>query len=150
MNRNRWAALAVVGLGLVTSAGCGGDTKGEVTGAVTAKGQPLQAGVVTFFPAAGGSTTPVAVHVTGGVYNTPALPFGDYRITVTPVVEPPQVTVSASGQPVKPGQADPSGRNSAPAPPPKSPIAGKYGSVDTSGLSCKIDKSKVDHPIVLD
>jgi hypothetical protein len=147
MNSNRLAGF-LLALGVVSLAGCGGEKSAEVTGTVTLKNQPLASGIVTFFPENG---TPVAAFVEGGSYKLPALVQGNYRIAVTPQAESPEVSSSGSGKSMKPGEVDPTAK-AAPAPKKTSGplIPEKYRSVDTSGLSCKVDQSKVTCPIALD
>ena len=145
MNAKRLAAL-LLGLGLVPLVGCGGGTA-EVTGTVTVKNQPLANGTVTFFPEKG---EPVAAFVDNGAYSVPSVPYGTYRVAVVPTPEGMTVTTGKSGRTLKPGEVDPTAKSAPPkkAAAPKFPE--KYHSVDTSGLTCQVDRSKVTFPIALD
>lgn len=138
-------APLVVGLGLLALSGCG-EKFSEVSGTVSLGGKPLEAGVVTFFPEKG---LPVAASVQNGSYTAVNVPFGPVRVTVTPLQTEAEVTAGPGG-PVKPGQEDPTAKQT---PAPKKPagpiIPEKYTSVDTSGLSTKVEQEKVTFPIDL-
>jgi hypothetical protein len=70
--RTTWAVL--VAATVLTVAGCGGRTTGEVSGTVTFDGKPVEAGGITFVPVDGKSPT------TGGV-----LKDGQYKVLSVPV-----------------------------------------------------------------
>jgi hypothetical protein len=74
-------------LSLVLAIGCGGptSTRRTVQGSVTLKGQPLDQGTITFFPASGGGSVGGAL-ITNGKYLLPAeqgLEPGSYRIAIS-------------------------------------------------------------------
>jgi hypothetical protein len=130
---------------LVPLAGCA-EPRGEVTGTVTLKSQPVATAVVTFFPDQG---MPAAATVQDGRYTVPNLPYGKYRVTVTPQKESPAVLQGPDG-PQKPGRGGPPGK-AAPAPKSDAPaIPKKYASVDSSGLTCKVEQSQVTFDIPLE
>ena len=69
--------VALVALGVL---GCGGEDGGEtVTGNVSYRGQPIEHGAVTFFPAAG---RPVNAAIAAGGEYLLELPPGDYDVVV--------------------------------------------------------------------
>ena len=143
----RWSAMgAALALALVAVAGCGGDRYAEVSGVISLNGAPLDGATVTFFPEKG---TPVAGFAEVGRYRILDVPWGVNRITVTPKQEEPQVTAGA-GRPLKPGEVDPTARAAPAAKKAPTLALGKYLDVDKSNLKCKVDKQKMDHPIVLD
>lgn len=145
MNTSRWAS-ALLGLGVLALAGCGGAKSGEVSGPVTLKNEPLAEGVVTFFPKDG---VPVAVYVMNGQYSIASLPYGSYRVSVTAGGESP--AVGGSGKPAKPGEVDPTARAAAAPKKANGPqIPPKYLSADTSGLACAVEQAKITFPISLD
>ena len=142
----RCLAALVLALVMLPLVGCG-DKLAQVTGTVTLNSKPLESGVVTFFPASG---TPVAANIDNGSYTIPAIGYGKYRITVTPVTAPPQVTTSSSGKTLKPGEVDPSAKAAPPLKATGPVIPEKYRTVDNSGLSCDVDQAKTTFPINLD
>lgn len=144
MNAKR-LAMFLLGLGLVPLAGCGGGTA-EVTGAVTMRNQPLPNGTVTFFPEKGDA---VAAFVDNGTYTIPSIPYGTYRVAVTPQPEGMAVTTSKSGRTLKPGEVDPTAKGAPPKKAAGPTVPEKYQSADTSGLTCQVDKSKVTYDIDL-
>jgi hypothetical protein len=141
----RVVSVFLFGLFSMVLAGCG-ESFGEVEGNVVLKGQKVPSGVVTFFPAEG---SPTATFIQDGKYSARLL-YGQYKISVTEQTESPEVT-TAGGKPMKPGESAP--QAAAPAAAKKSkktPINPKFGSIDSSGLTVKVDKSKVSYPISLD
>lgn len=144
MSNRRRVAVALA-LGLAALSGCA-EKFGEVTGEVALKGKPLAKGVVTFFPEQG---TPVAAFVTDGTYTVPALPYGSYRVSVAPVPEGPEVA-QAGGKVLKPGEVDPNAKAPVPKKPAGPAIPEKYKSVDTSGLSFKVEQPKSTFPVSLE
>lgn len=142
MTAYRFRAL-VVGLGLLPLAGCAPRTA-EVGGTVQLKSQPVPSAVVTFFPAAG---MPVAATVTNGSYLVPALPYGEYKVTVAPLAAEPEVAAGPGG-PRKPTGSPEGGAAPAAAKGPQIPA--KYNSVDSSGLRVVVDQPKVTFPVSLD
>lgn len=146
---------ALLGLGLMASTGCG-PSRGEVSGTVTISGQPLNNGVITFFPPVGSADAPVAVHITDGKYLAPSLVYATYRIAITPQVAEGGEAGQAKGssRPLKPGEIDPNGgRPSGGLPKALGTnvrIPEKLRSPDTSELSVKVDQAKVEHSIKVD
>jgi hypothetical protein len=136
----------LLGLSLFALCGCG-DRLAEVSGTVTVNGKPLPEGVVTIFGENGAST---AASVQNGSYTAVGVGYGNHRITVTPLAAAP-VGGTSGGRPLKPGEVDPAAKN-APATPAQKPsvIPEKYRSVDTSGLTVKVDQAKVTNNITLD
>jgi hypothetical protein len=145
MHVNRLGIL-LLGFGLLPLVGCGAG-QAEVTGTVTLKNQPLEKGIVTFFPEKG---EPVAAFVDNGTYSVPTIVYGNYRVAVTPQAETMATTTTKSGRTLKPGEVDPTAKAASGPKPPKRAIPDKYHSADTSGLTCQVDKSKVTYPITLD
>lgn len=93
-----WSGLLILGV-LVTASGCGGSSKGSVSGTVSYKGQNLKGGRVTFvddqkeaFP------TEISED---GKYAVPNLPPGNYKVCVeTAFLKPsPEMTLMAKTRP---------------------------------------------------
>jgi hypothetical protein len=128
----RARVLTTVSLALTVSlvAGCGSRTKetAEVSGTVSYKGQPVTAGVVKFFPEAGGDPA-----------ETPLGPDGTYRATGVPV-GPCKVAVETlrfkTMTPPPPGMAKQMGGPR----PVYVPIPEKYERPDSSGLTFDVKK----------
>jgi hypothetical protein len=70
---NRFLALALNGVALLTLAGCGSDGKREISGAVTFDGQPLAQGTIDFVPADGEGPT-AAARIAEGKYTLEVQP----------------------------------------------------------------------------
>lgn len=145
---NRTITLVATAVFAALAPGCSGEKFGELSGTVSLMGQPLRSGVVTFFPSEG---EPFAATVENGTFAVSNARYGEYRVTVTPSVESPEVWAGAGGRKMKPGEVDPTATapKGGSAPKPAQPIPEKYQSVDTSGLSCTIDQPKVTLPVAL-
>lgn len=88
--------LAAWGL-MAVAAGCGGPAMGEVSGAISLGGQPLNEGVVTFENAAKGQSQ--SAPIAAGAYKMPSpMPVGDYKVTLQPP-PPPAPTAAPSAAP---------------------------------------------------
>jgi hypothetical protein len=106
----------------VSTAGCAEDSGTiPVQGQVTYRGEPLGAGVVTFFPTRG---RPVSAAVSAA---------GDYRVEL----QPGDYTVTVrAGTEIPPGY-----KEGDPIPPPKIALPPEYTSRARSKLTAKVDES---------
>lgn len=79
---NSCHSLAVALLAGVLNAGCSNQqaATGEVHGKVTYRGQPVSAGIMRFFPAAGGSVSTFLGPQ--GTYRATGVPFGNARVAI--------------------------------------------------------------------
>jgi len=76
-------ALFVLGIGLVV--GCsGGGGSGEVSGAVTYGGEPIEGGSITFIPADGNKPT-AGAPITNGTYAAKNVPVGKAKVSISGV-----------------------------------------------------------------
>lgn len=110
---------------MVLIAGCGGPPAGDVSGAISLGGQPLNEGVVTFENAAKGQSQ--SAPISAGAYKMPSpMPLGEYKVTLQP---PPPPAPTA-----------------APATAPKTSIPTRYMKATTTDLSAtvKAGHNKVD------
>jgi hypothetical protein len=89
---------AVVPSGLVLAAlaclcGCRGTSTalGEVSGKVTFEGKPVKEGRVTFQNPESGAAADARLNEDGTYTLSAALPAGEYKVTVTPLIERRQV-----------------------------------------------------------
>lgn len=134
-------ALAVVG--------CGGG-KGDVSGQVKFKGEPLPSGRVTFVCQAGAKEV-FSSEILNGWYNISGIPVGPVKISVETFQPAPATTL-----PTKIPGGIPPGIKGMPAPgaPPPAPgkyvaIPPRYGNVEQSGLSYTVTAGQQDHEINL-
>lgn len=67
-----WCCLLVVSGLALAIAGCGGDARRAVSGAVTVDGEPLQDGIIRFEPLAGTSGSGAGTAIVDGRYTLPA------------------------------------------------------------------------------
>jgi hypothetical protein len=118
--------LAIV-LSLSVLQGCGGPAddlpRQAVSGTVTFKGKPLEAGMIQFQPISAGVATAGGAGIKDGKYaidQSEGLVPGQYQVKITS-------NTAASGQPASGPPAMP---GDAP-PPPKEPIPAKYNSQST-------------------
>jgi hypothetical protein len=123
-------AVAMVGLGAVTLAGCGGVYDSSVSGMVTLDGNPVPRGTVSFHPASPGPAGYARIDSDGSYFvrtgREDGLPHGDYQVTVI-ASEPPAVSQSANGGPPPAGK---------PITPPW------YRATETSGLKFTVQPGK--------
>jgi hypothetical protein len=81
---NVWAralAMMLIGLAVVTAAGCGGQSKAHVSGKVFLDGQPIPDGAIEFFPV-GATGQSAGAPIKDGVYQIEAS-VGEMRVTVS-------------------------------------------------------------------
>lgn len=128
-----------VGLALtvlvVAGCGCGG-RKGEVSGTVSYRGQPLPVGTVTFFGKDNQNVGSSAI--SEGKYKVSQVPPGSVKITVA---TPPPPGRTAGNAPPPPKDM--------PAPIASIAIPPKYSSPDQSGLTYEVKSGSQAHPIDL-
>jgi len=127
-------ATVQVALGWIAcvSAGCGPHVAptGELSGKVTVKGKPVTAGMVKFFPEAGGEpvVTPLG---TDGTYRVTGVPIGRTKVAIETLsfrnmAGPPPAIAKQYGGP-KPVYV---------------PIPEKYETPEKSGLAIEVEKGK--------
>jgi hypothetical protein len=76
---------ALLCLGFVLTAGCGGTGKYGVSGTVQYKGAPVKTGTVSFIPD-GGTAPAGGAPIVNGSYEIPAavgLPVGNYKVSIS-------------------------------------------------------------------
>ena len=112
----------------VCFAGCGPKPQptSTISGKVTCNGKPVTCGSVTFYDAAKGAGADAPISADGS-FSVAKVPLGDYQVGVMP----PQLGPDA---PVTPEVKN-------------FPVPVKFRDGMTSGLTCKVDKEKVDLPI---
>jgi hypothetical protein len=142
----RTALLEFLALAL---AGCGGG-KGEVSGQVKFKGEPLPNGRVTFVCQAGTKEV-FGSEILNGRYTVSGIPAGLVKITVETFPPAPAKTL-----PTKiPGGIPPNIKGmpppGSPPPPPEKYVAlpPRYGNVKESGLSYTVTTGHQEHDITL-
>ena len=130
------AVIAAAAVCLCLS-GCG-EPAGSVSGTVTLDGQPLNLGVVTFHPVAGGPAAIGAVTKNGtyevSIGGQMSIPTGEYLVTVD-AAEP--VTVEMTGGGPKPPPA------------PKRITPDKYANKDTTELRVTVKTGSNKIPLEL-
>ena len=161
--RAAWRGCAALLL-LVVIAGCGGPSKGQVSGRVLLDGAPLPGGMVTFLPVAGGNAVTVPLDANGN-YPPVELPVGETMVCVDNQqlqpppppsrgsFTPPPAIAAALEKMAKPG-GRPVTLKAAPPRPPSIPgryvkINPKYYVVETSGLSFKVERGDMTYDINL-
>ena len=139
---------------LVGLAGCSAG-KGDVSGKVTFKGQPVPAGRVTFVSEAGNQTS-LSAAITDGQYTLSNFPAGPAKISVetfAPVASAPPGS-SPSGPGVPPGvtagfKPPENGNPYASAPGRYVQIPQRYANTDQSGLKYVVTPGKQEHAVEL-
>ncbi len=114
------AGRSLVALLLLAAAGCGG-SEGEVrneklskvSGVVTYKGKPVDAGIVSFSNPMNGFSASGEIGL-AGKFDITLVPVGDYRVSISPpmpkeAIDPALVPKSSSDIPVKYQNAETSG-----------------------------------------
>lgn len=112
----------------IVFAGCGSKPQptSTISGKVTLNGKPVTLGSVSFYDAAKGTGADAPIGADGS-FSVTKVPLGDYQVSVMP----PQL-----------GPEDPM------TPEVKNyPVPAKFRNGSTSGITCKVDKEKVDLPI---
>jgi hypothetical protein len=129
--------------------GCGSG-KGDVSGQVKFKGEPLPSGRVTFVCQAGAKEV-FSGEILKGTYTISGIPVGPVKIMVETFQPAPATTL-----PTKiPGGIPPNIKGMpAPGAPPPAPgkyvaIPSRYGNVEKSGLSYTVTAGHQDHDINL-
>lgn len=128
-----WSGVGLLAIGMVT-AGCGSRLGADVGGRITIAGEPAPHGMIVFHPVDGGPLAASTISSSGSYRLTTAgektLPPGEYLVTITVVEErqPP-----SSDEVI----------------PPVSLIDERYGSKETSGLTCVVERggSTVDYDL---
>lgn len=133
----RWnhGARMAVGLALFVVVGCGGG-RGDLSGAVTYKGKPVESGSVT---AAGSDGLPKTAFISDGRYEVRDLPAGPIRLSVSSP-DPGQ----APRRSLKGGPPLPKGDRTG-----WFPLPEKYGDLATSGLTAELAAGSSSHNIEL-
>jgi len=158
------AGALALGL-LVFSAGCGGidyRSRGSVKGLVTIGTKNLTAGTVTFTSAIDPAYTASAKIDKTGNYHMPDAPLGDVKVTVFVPALPMGGLARMKGGPPPTKEAkdkdkasvspeDPSKRISIMGDMPDYvvPIPDRYGNIETSGLTYKVQRGEQTHNIPL-
>lgn len=150
--RSRIVAVLVLALGI---AGCG-PGKGDVTGVVTYKGQPLQSGQVIFLPE---GTAMMATEIgADGRYSLAGVPEGTAKIGVSVVdsgVTQHYRDMSAAGHSKatrggsKDGPTPTTPKKGQPAPKQFTLIPAKFGDPNGSGLTYEVKSGSQTHNIEL-
>ena len=146
---SHYSCMALLELFVLVVAGCSGG-KGDVSGQVKFKGEPLPNGRVTFVCQAGTKEV-FSSEILNGRYAISGIPAGLVRITVETFPPAPATTL-----PTKiPGGIPPNIKGMPPpgAPPPAPgkyvAIPPRYGNVKESGLSYTVTTGQQEHDITL-
>jgi hypothetical protein len=136
-------------LSLAAFGGCAGG-RGDVSGQVLFKGQPLHSGRVTFICQTGAKEV-FSAEIVKGEYTISGIPVGPVKITVETFAPAPAATLRAKIPGGIPPDIKGMPQPGAPPPPPEKFIAipPRYGNLEHSGLTYTVTAGEQRHDIPL-